>query len=73
MQLIIVARSAPETYARLKAQFADDLNVEVVKERRVAQRRYVGKNRGPERRSKDRRKFVKPFNGRDYIVIYTSG
>lgn len=73
MKLIIVDRSKPETFNRLKQQFSDDLNVEVVWERRAKQRRRTESARGPERRSHERRRLVKPFNGRDYIVIYITG
>ena len=73
MKLIIVNRSKPDVYAKLKKQFEDELGVEVVFERRSKERRRNPQNRGPERRSRDRRKFVKPFNGKDFIVIYISG
>jgi len=72
MKLIIVDRSKPGAYARLKKQFEDELGVEVVFERRTRQRRRNPHNAGPERRSRERRKLVKPFNGKDYIVIYIS-
>jgi hypothetical protein len=70
MKLIIVDRSKPDAYARLKKQFEDELGVEVVFERRTRQRRRNPHNAGPERRSRERRKLAKPFNGKDYIVIY---
>jgi hypothetical protein len=70
MKLIIVDRAKPETYARLKTLFEDDLNVEVLWERRSKERRRGSPTRGPERRSQNRRKLDKAFNGRDYIVIY---
>ena len=73
MKLIIVDRSRPDAYARLRKQFEDDLEVEVVFERRTRERRRNVHNLGPERRSRERRKFNKPFNGRDYIVIYITG
>ena len=73
MKLIIVDRSKPQTYERLKKQFEDDLNVSVIKERRAGERRRLGNLWGPERRAGDRRKLTKPFSGRDYIVIYISG
>jgi hypothetical protein len=73
MKLIIVSRAKPAVYARLRQQFADDLGVEVVFERRTSERRRNPQNPGPERRSRDRRKFAKPFNGKDYIVIYIAG
>jgi hypothetical protein len=73
MKLIIVDRSKPEAYARLKKQFADDLGVEVVFQRRTRERRRNPHNVGLERRSRERRRFAKPFNGKDYIVIYIAG
>ena len=73
MKLIIVDRSMPLTYERLKKQFEDDLNVAVIKERRGGERRKIGNDWGPERRSRERRRFSKPYAGRDYVVIYISG
>jgi phospholipid N-methyltransferase len=70
MRLIIVARSKPETYERLRRTFADDINVEVIWDRRTRERRRQRDDRGPERRSRERRQLAKTFNGRDYIVIY---
>ena len=70
MKLIIVDRSKPETFRRLKEKFADDLNVEVIWDRRTRQRRRFTTMGGPERRSRERRQLVKPYNGRDYIVIH---
>jgi hypothetical protein len=72
MKLIIVDRSKPQTYERLKRQFEDDLNVEVLKDRRVRQRRSTGNDWGPERRSRERRRLAKAYGGRDYIVIHLS-
>ena len=73
MKLIIVDRRKPEAYERLKRQFADDLNVEVLLERRVRERRRINRTSGVERRARNRRKFAKAFDGRDYIVIYIAG
>jgi exonuclease I len=73
MKLIIVNRSKPEVLAKLKKQFEDEIGVEVLFERRTRQRRRNLQNTGPERRSRERRQLVKPFNGKDYIVIYISG
>lgn len=69
MKLIIVERSKIATFRRLKDTFADDLNVEVVFERRVRERRRYEDQRGPERRGQERRRLSKTWNGRDYIVI----
>ena len=73
MKLIIVNRSKPDVYAKLKKQFEDQLGVQVVIERRTRQRRRNPQNRGPERRSRERRKFDKPPNGKDFVVIYIAG
>ncbi|RPI57243.1 MAG: hypothetical protein EHM55_02500 [Acidobacteria bacterium] len=73
MKLIIVDRSKPDTFKRLKEKFADDLNVEVIWDRRTSQRRRTANMRGPERRSRERRQLVKPYNGKDYIVIHVAG
>ena len=73
MKLIIVDRSKPEVYARLRKKFEDELGVEVVFERRTTQRRRNPRQSWPERRSRERRKFVKPFNGKHYVVIYIAG
>ncbi len=73
MRLIIVDRSKPDTFARLRKQFEDDLGVHVVLERRTGERRRNAHNRGPERRSRERRRLIKPFNGKDYIVIQITG
>lgn len=73
MKLIIVDRSKPETFARLTRTFADEINVQVVWQRRTRQRRHKVDARGPERRRGDRRQFSKGFGGRDYIVIHLAG
>jgi len=73
MKLIIVDRAKPETFRRLKEKFADELNVEVIWDRRTRQRRRMSNTRGPERRSRERRQLFKPFNGKDYIVIHVVG
>jgi hypothetical protein len=72
MKLIIVDRSKVATFRRLKETFADDLNVEVVFERRVRSRRQSSGPLGAERRSRDRRRLCKAWNGRDYIVIHVA-
>jgi hypothetical protein len=73
MKLIIVNRSKPAVLAKLKRQFEDEIGVEVLFERRTRQRRRNPQNPGPERRSRERRQLDKPFNGKDFIVIYVSG
>jgi hypothetical protein len=72
MKLIIVDRSKPETYRRLKEKFADDLNVEVIWDRRTKQRRRNTAIGGPERRSRERRQLIKGFEGKDFIVIHVA-
>jgi hypothetical protein len=70
MKLIIVNKSRPDTYRRLRHVFADDINVEVIWDRRHRERRRSPDARASERRRRERRQLAKPFNGRDYIVIY---
>ena len=73
MKLIIVERTKIATFRRLKEMFADDLNVEVMYERRLRNRRKQSVQRGPERRTRERRRLSKAWNGRDYIVIHIAG
>ena len=73
MKLIIVDRSKPDVYARLRKQFEDELGVQVLFERRTRERRRNVRNTGPERRSRDRRRLAKPFGDNGYIVIYVAG
>ena len=75
IKLIIVERSKIGTFRRLKQLYADNLNVEVVYERRLRQRRENSDpviRRGAERSARERRRLSKPWNGRDYIVIHIS-
>ena len=74
MKLIIVERSKLATFRRLKQMFADDLNVEVMYERRLRERRQKSDPtiRREHRLGRDRRRLSKPWNGRDYIVIHIS-
>jgi hypothetical protein len=70
MSLIIVERSKSLTYRRLADKFADDLNVKVIVDRRAQQRRQAEREADQERRFRsDRRRLVKRWNGRDYVVI----
>ncbi|HEV3215204.1 MAG TPA: hypothetical protein VGZ27_05750 [Vicinamibacterales bacterium] len=69
MKLIIVDRSKFATYQRLLDKFSDDLNVRVIWDRRKNQIRQRAVPHTPERRSGDRRRLAKPWNGKDYIVI----
>jgi hypothetical protein len=70
MSLIIVERSKNLTYRRLADKFADDVNVKVIVDRRAEQRRQAECEADQERRFRsDRRRLVKRWNGRDYVVI----
>jgi len=55
MQMFIVARRHPELYDYLSAQFADDPNVTIVLDRRLASRRRRALPAAAERRRVDRR------------------
>jgi hypothetical protein len=70
VKLIVVRRTAVETYKRLSRAFADDPNVEVVWERRTRERRKKADPPAPERRSGDRRRFTKPWNHLNYFVVH---
>jgi hypothetical protein len=72
MKLIVVRRTAAETYKRLSSKFSDDPNVKVVWERRTRERRKKPNSAGPERRSSGRRKFTKPWNNQGYFVVHTA-
>ena len=69
MKLVIVERSQFLAYQRLLDKFSDDLNVKVIWDRRRKQIRQRPVPHAPERRSCDRRRLVKPWNGKDYVVI----
>ncbi len=70
MKLIVVNRAKPLTYQRLANQFAGVHNVKVVLDRRVSQTRKPQQEYFPERRRSDRRRLVKTWLGRDYIVVH---
>jgi hypothetical protein len=53
--MYIVARDHPELFAYLRDRFSGDGTVEVILDRRFAQRRQGGAHRTPERRRADRR------------------
>jgi hypothetical protein len=53
--LLIVQRARPAVYRRLRQSFADDHGVEVLLDRRRADRRALEGSRVPERRRDDRR------------------
>ena len=69
MKLIIVERSQFHTYQRLLEKFSDDLNVRVIWDRRKRQIRQHRTSHLPERRSAERRRLVKTWNGKGYVVI----
>jgi hypothetical protein len=71
MKLIVVDRSKLQTFQRLTCQFAGVKDVKVVLDRRVKQirkRKVPGKF--PEQRVAERRRLVKSWQGRDYIVVH---
>ncbi len=71
MKLIVVDRGKLQTFQRLTYQFAGARDVKVVLDRRVKQiRKQKVAGQYPERRASDRRKLVKTWQGRDYIVVH---
>jgi hypothetical protein len=72
MNLIVVARSRIATFARLREQFAGEPNVRVMWDRRAQERRERTDDRVSERRTRERRRVVKPFEGEDYIVVHVT-
>jgi len=54
--LVVVARQAVDLFARVSDQFLDDPRVQVLMDRRRAERRRVAAPHHPERRSQDRRR-----------------
>jgi len=70
MKLIVVNRAKLQTFQRLSAQFAGDHDVKVVLDRRVKQIRRRNEEHFPERRKSDRRRLIKTWLGRDYIVVH---
>jgi hypothetical protein len=73
MKLIVVNRAKLQTFQRLTSQFAGVRDVKVVLDRRVKQTRKRQEDRFPERRKGDRRRLVKAWLGRDYIVVHLAG
>jgi hypothetical protein len=63
MKLIIVNRLKPDTYARLREQFAGEPGVKVVYEQRTGNRPGVGT---------ERRRLHKPLDDREFIVVHTA-
>ena len=72
MKLIVVDRAKLQTFQRLIAQFADTLNVKVVLDRRLRQIRTRKEPHMPERRRAERRRLIKRWDGRDYIVVHVA-
>ena len=71
VKLIVVDRRKRQTYERLLEKFADDPNVRVMIDRRARQRRMREVPHATiDRRSNDRRRLVKDYGGRDYVVIH---
>jgi hypothetical protein len=71
MKLIVVDRAKLQTFQRLSCQFAGARDVKVVLDRRVKQiRKRKVDGHFPERRMGDRRRLVKSWQGRDYIVVH---
>jgi hypothetical protein len=71
MKLIIVQRSKPDTYQRLREQFAGERDVKVILERRQANREHdavADQARTPS----ERRRLKKDFEGRDFVVVYNT-
>lgn len=56
MRLLIVRREDLGLYQRLQEQFTDDQTVEVVIDRRRAERRQTSLSHEPDRRRRDRRR-----------------
>ena len=69
MKLIIVDRSKFPTFQRLSDKFADDGNVMVIWDRRTKHTRQPQVPHAPERRSHERRRLVKSWDGKDYVVV----
>jgi hypothetical protein len=71
MKLIIVQRSKPDTYQRLREQFAGERDVKVILERRQADREQEAVE-DQTRPPSERRRLKKAFDGRDFIVVYNT-
>ena len=57
--IFVVARQLPDVYAHLRARFGSEAEVDVIVDRRIAERRRAGERAGrsgPERRQGDRRR-----------------
>jgi hypothetical protein len=71
MKLIVVDRSKLQTFQRLTCQFAGVKDVKVVLDRRVKQvRKRKVPGVYPKPRVAERRRLVKSWQGRDYIVVH---
>jgi len=54
--LFVVTRDRPDLLARARERFGSDPRVEIVADRRIAERRHLAEPQGVERRSQDRRR-----------------
>ena len=71
MKLIVVDRGKLQTFQRLSSQFAGARDVKVVLDRRVKQiRKRKVDGQYPAKRVAERRRLVKSWQGRDYIVVH---
>lgn len=73
LQLVVVRRDAFATFELLCRTFADDLDVRVVWDRRVTQRRQASSQPETERRTRDRRRLTKSWTHLSYLVVPTGG
>ena len=73
MKLIVVDRTKLQAYQRILGQFASEPNVKVLLDRRIKQIRKSREQYTPERRREERRRLIKPLQGRDYIVVHLAG
>jgi hypothetical protein len=70
MKLIVVDRAKLQTFQKLIGQFAGDPNVRVMLDRRLKQIRKRDEPHNPDRRKSERRRLIKQWDGRDYIVVH---
>ncbi len=69
MKLVIVDRSKMATFDRMRGLFANDPGVMVVWDRRTTERRQQAAARTPEKRVEERRRLMKSFGERGFIVV----
>ncbi len=68
--LVIVSRERPELYDELTRRFSDDPTVEVIVDRRVAERRQRDVERGNDRRTSDRRQATMQVTASLWLAGY---